>query len=122
MGLTAATLDRGRGFVAGDQVTREIEAALGQHGRPVGQFPGRAHDLDVAFHVLVRPAAGVGNVGKLRKDKSELGEEAEHLAGNRLDIVLAADDDKSRDLVANNTRLRIVTAFCTQFSRSAILK
>ena len=41
VGLAAAALDRGGGLVAGDQVAGKIEAALGQHGRAVGQFPGR---------------------------------------------------------------------------------
>jgi hypothetical protein len=31
MGLTAAALDRCRRFVAGDEMSREIETALGEH-------------------------------------------------------------------------------------------
>jgi hypothetical protein len=38
---------------------------------------------------------------ELRKDEAKLGEEAEHPAGNHLDVVLAADDDEARDPVAN---------------------
>ncbi len=43
----------------------------------------------------------MGDVGKLREDESELGEEAEQLSRHGLDVVLAADDDEARDLVAN---------------------
>ncbi len=57
--LAAAAFDRCRGLVAGDEMTREIETALRQHGRAFGKLLGRAHDLDIAFHVLVRPAARV---------------------------------------------------------------
>src|SRR5215831_18415259 len=38
---------------------------------------------------------------ELRKDEAELGEEAEHLARHHLDVVLTADDDEARNLVAN---------------------
>ena len=43
----------------------------------------------------------MGDIGKLRKMEPKLREEAEHLAGNPLDVVLAADDDEGRDLVAD---------------------
>ena len=33
--------------------------------------------------------------------KPKLGEEAQHLAGDALDVVLPADDDEARDLVAD---------------------
>ncbi len=90
-----------RGFVAGDEMTREIETALREHGRAFGKLLGRAHDLEIAFHVLVRPATRVGDIGKLRKDEAQFGEETEHLARDRLNVVLPSDDDESRDLVTN---------------------
>ncbi|MBX9772918.1 MAG: hypothetical protein K2Y71_00790 [Xanthobacteraceae bacterium] len=43
----------------------------------------------------------MGDVGKLREYESKLGEETEHLSGDALDVVLAADDDEARDLVAD---------------------
>jgi hypothetical protein len=36
-----------------------------------------------------------GDVRELREEKAELGEEAEQLAGHRLDVVLSADDDEA---------------------------
>jgi len=93
MCLTAAAFDGGRGLVAGDEMTREIETALCEHGRAFGKLPGSSHDLDVAFHVLVRPAARVGDIRKLREDESQFGEETEHLACHRLNVVLPANDD-----------------------------
>src|SRR6185437_10648314 len=74
---------------------------LGQHGRALGKLLGIAHDLDVAFHVFVRPAARMRDVGKLREDKAQLGEKAKHLAGDRLNVVLTADNDEARYLVAD---------------------
>jgi hypothetical protein len=62
------------------------------------------------------------DIRKLRKDEAELGEEAEHLAGDALDVVLAADMTKPATLLRISTWLRTVMAFCTQFNRSAILK
>ena len=38
---------------------------------------------------------------ELRKDEAELSEKAEHLAGNHLNVVLTANDDEARNLVAN---------------------
>ncbi|MDQ6702857.1 MAG: hypothetical protein M3Z96_06990 [Pseudomonadota bacterium] len=99
--LATAAFDRCWGFVAGDEMTREIETALREHGRAFGKLLGRAHDLDIAFHVLVRPATRVGDIGKLRKDEAQFGEETEHLACYRLNVVLPTDDDESRDLVTN---------------------
>jgi len=101
MCLTAAAFDGGGGLVVGDEMTCEIETALCEHGRAFGKLPGSAHDLDVAFHVLVRPAARVGDIRKLREDESQFGEETEHLACHRLNVVLPANDDESRDLVTN---------------------
>ena len=101
MRLAATALDRCRRFVAADEMIRQIETALGEHRRAVGQLLGVPHDVDVALHVLARPAARMRDVGKLRKDEAELGEEAEHLPGHRLDVVLSADDDKARHLVAD---------------------
>ena len=43
----------------------------------------------------------MSDVGKLREDEAELGEEAEHLTGDALDVVLTADDDEAGDLVAD---------------------
>ena len=68
---------------------------------PVAQVAARAQDVHVLLHVLGRPAARVGDVGELREEEAELGEEAQHLAGDRLDVVLAAGDDEARDLVAD---------------------
>jgi hypothetical protein len=48
-----------------------------------------------------RSAARAGDIGKLRKDEAEFGEETERLACDRLNVVLPADDDECRDLVAN---------------------
>jgi len=36
------------------------------------------------------------DIGKLREDEPQLGQEAEHLAGDRLNVVLAADNDEGR--------------------------
>ena len=53
---------------------------------------------------------------------ADLGEEAEHLSGDGLHVVLAAGDDERRDLVLASARdCAIVTWFCTQFIRSTIL-
>ena len=41
------------------------------------------------------------HVGKLRENEAQFGEEAQHLAGDALDIVLAADNDEACDLVAD---------------------
>jgi hypothetical protein len=41
------------------------------------------------------------DVGELREVKTKLGEEAEHLTGDALYVVLSADDNEGRDLVAD---------------------
>ena len=46
-------------------------------------------------------SARVGDIRKLREDESQFGEETEHLACHRLNVVLPANDDESRDLVTN---------------------
>jgi hypothetical protein len=43
----------------------------------------------------------VGDIGKLRKDEAQFGEETEHLARHRLNVILATNDDEPRDLVTN---------------------
>ena len=43
----------------------------------------------------------MGDVGELRKQEAELGEESQELAGHGLDVVLPADHDEARDLVAD---------------------
>src|SRR6476659_6054097 len=101
MGLSSAALDRGWRPVLGDQVCGEIDASLGQHRGALGKLLGLTHDLNVAFHVLARPATRMSDIGKLREDEAELGEETEHLTGDALDVVLAADNDKPGDLVAD---------------------
>src|SRR6516225_9721204 len=94
-------LDRSRRLVLRDQARRKIEQALREHACAVGELLRVSHHRDVVLHVLVRPAARMSDKRELRKDEAELGEEAEHLAGNHLDVVLAPDDDKPRNLVAN---------------------
>src|SRR5260370_19874285 len=69
--------------------------------RALGELLRVSHCRDVVLHVLVRPAARMSDKRELRKDEAELGEEAEHLAGHHLDVVLAADDDEARSFVAN---------------------
>ena len=51
-------------------------------GRAFGELLGVC-TIDVAFHVLVRPAARVSDIRKLREDESQFGEETEHLACHR---------------------------------------
>jgi hypothetical protein len=98
--FAAAALDRHAGLRL-DQLTGEIQKPSSKHARAVRELLGLTHDRNVVLHVLVRPAARMGDVGKLRKDEAKLREEAEHLAGDGLNVVLAADDDEARDLVAN---------------------
>src|SRR3974390_2420379 len=105
MPLPTAALDGRGSLVARDELLCEIEASLRQLGRSLGQFLGASHDLDVTLHVFMRPSAGVGDKGKLRKDEAELAEEAQHLPGDRLNIVLSADDDEARHLVADENTI-----------------
>src|SRR6266446_4658075 len=76
----AATLYRARRLVLRDQARRKIE--LREHARAVGELLRVSYDRDIVLHVLVRPAARMGDKRKLRKDEAELGEEAEQLAGS----------------------------------------
>src|SRR5215813_2869604 len=101
LGLAAATLDRSWRFVLCDQPPRKIEQPLREHACTVGELLRVSHHRDVVLHVLVRPAARMRDKRELWKDEAELGEEAKHLAGDHLDVVLAADDDEARNLVAN---------------------
>src|SRR5665213_2507755 len=82
MRLAAAALDRSGRLVVRDQACRQIDAPLGQHGGAFGQVLRLADDLDVALHVLARPAARMRHIGKLREDEAQLGKEAEHLPGD----------------------------------------
>src|SRR5258708_25261016 len=100
MGLAAAALDRARRLVL-REARRQIEQPLREHARALGELLRVLHHRDVVLHVLVRPAARMRDKRELWKDEAELGEEAQHLAGNHLDVVLAADDDEARNLVAN---------------------
>ena len=61
------------------------------------------------------------DVRELREDAADLGEEAQHLAGDRLNVVLAAGDDEGGDLVLSSTRSCSVIWFWMQFMRSTIL-
>ena len=88
MRLAAAALDRGWRFVLVDQGSRHFEAAVCEFSCTLGQFLRVGDDADVVFHVLMRPAARVGDVGELREDVAQFAEEAEHLTGHRLDVVL----------------------------------
>src|SRR5215831_9018692 len=99
--LAAATLDRSRRFVLCDQPPRKIEQPPRKHACAFGELLRVLHDRDIVLHVLVRPAARMRDKRELRKDEAELGEEAKHLASNHLDVVLAADDDEARNLIAN---------------------
>src|SRR5438128_803022 len=99
MGFAAAALDRGRRLVLRDHARRKIE--LRKHARALGELLRVLHYRDVVLHVLVRPAARMSDKRELRKDEAELGEETEHLAGDHLDVVLAADDDEARNFVAD---------------------
>src|SRR5262249_52438236 len=101
MGLAAAALDRGWPPVLRDQARPKIEQPPGKHARALGELLRVLHYRDVVLHVLVRPAARMSDKRELRKDEAELGEETEHLAGDHLDVVLAADDDETRNLVAD---------------------
>jgi len=89
----------------------EIKTALGEHGRTVGKLNGIAYDFDIAIHIFVRPASRMGDIRELWKYKSELREETQHLTGNRLNIILSADNNKSGDfvtyenLIANRYRI-----------------
>src|SRR6185437_1421352 len=88
-------------FVRIDEAARESEAALGKFRRAFLEFFARAQNFHIALHVFMRPAARMRHIGKLRKKKAELGKEPEHLARDRLDIVLAANDDEAGYLVAD---------------------
>src|SRR5664279_5991872 len=77
----------------------KVKTALGEHGRTFGELGRVTYDFDIALHVFVRPASRMSDIRELWKYKSKFGEEAQHLSGNRLDIVLSADDNKSGDLV-----------------------
>ena len=79
----------------------EVETALREHRCTLNKFFGVAYNLDVAFHVFVRPTTRMGDIGELRKNKTELREEPQHLTCDRLDIVLTANNNKSRHFVAN---------------------
>ena len=97
--LEAAALGHARLFAGGDELAGHLETTLGEGGGTSCQRLGLAYDAHVVLHVLVRPAARMGDVGKLWKQKAELAEKAEHLAGHLLDVVLAADDDEAGHLV-----------------------
>src|SRR6516165_10631186 len=101
MGLAAAALYRSQRLVLCEQACRKIEQPLREHACTVGELLRVSHHRDVVLHVLVRPAARMSDKRELRKDEAEFGEEAEHLAGNHLDVVLAADNDEACNLVAN---------------------
>src|SRR5215471_9468543 len=101
MRLATAALDRGRRLVLRDQARCKIEQPLREHARTVRELLRVLHYRDVVLHVLVGPAARMSDKRKLRKDEAELGEETEHLAGDHLDVVLAADDDEARNLVTD---------------------
>src|SRR6266446_3132404 len=106
MGLAAAAFDRGRRLVLRDQARRQIEQPFREHASALGELLRVSHHRDVVLHVLVRPAARMGDKRELRKHEAELSEEAQHLAGNHLDIVLTADDDEARNLVTNEDAVR----------------
>src|SRR5260370_15846083 len=106
MGLAAAAFDRGRRLVLRDQARRQIEQPFREHASALGELLRVSHHRDVVLHALVRPAARRGDKRELRKHEAELSEEAQHLAGNHLDIVLTADDDEARNLVTNEDAVR----------------
>ena len=103
MRLAAAALDRARRLRrCAIRCLGQIEAALRQHRRRLPPVPwSRARSSTLCSMSSCRPAARMRDVGKLREDEAELGEEAEHLARDALDVVLPADDDEARDLVAD---------------------
>jgi hypothetical protein len=84
-----------------EEARRELRAALDHGLDPRAQLAARPQDGHVLLHVLRRPAPRVGDVGELGEEEPELGEEAQHLPGHRLHVVLPADHDEARHLVAD---------------------
>ena len=82
-----------------EEASAAVEAAQGERFRACGERLRLAHDAHIVLHVLVRPAARMGDVRELGKEEAEFGEEGEHRAGDALDVVLAADDDEAGNLV-----------------------
>lgn len=87
--------DRGR-F---DQPRRKRDTSFRQLARPVVQLERVPNGLDIALHVLRRPASRMTDERELRDVKAQLAEKVKELACNALNIVLPANDDESGHFV-----------------------
>jgi hypothetical protein len=63
VGLTATALERSGSLVAAEQLGGDAEQALGKFGGAFREFGRIAHRGNVRFHILVGPAARMGDVG-----------------------------------------------------------
>src|SRR6185503_10207198 len=99
--LAAAAFDRRARHLAFQQCLRHLGAAIDKLARAGAQRLALLHEFDVAVHFLELPAERVRDERELRHEVTDLAEEHHHLPGDRLDAVLAAGDDESRDLVAD---------------------
>ncbi len=97
--LAAAVGDALRAGAGDHQRLREGDRSIRELAAPFTKSLAVADRGHVVLHVLGGPPARVGDVGELREHEPELGEEAEHRSRHRLDVVLAAHDDETRDLV-----------------------
>src|SRR6187551_2434827 len=88
MALAPAAHHRDLRYRARDQQFRHVDRALDERPRAVVQLFAFLDVARVVFHVFRAPAARVRDVRKLRELAADLGEEAEHLPGDRLHVVL----------------------------------